>query len=220
MYKLNSLFNQSTNIEYTFFLKYVVDNLDKFNYTWHPVGFIVIRLGIRDDFNYRLHIWPIARRTPKNPDWPIHNHIFDLESHIICGELLNRNYSLKLGNEETSKFSLYEVEYSEGGSTITKTYNYVNSIDYQDELIKSNNSYFIPKGVFHESIVDPLKLTCTIARTTIPDNIDKALILGRKDAKKLYDCPDKNIKKSDLIAQIRNVIEKCKYEKEKSLAMH
>jgi hypothetical protein len=220
MSKLDLLFSDLIDTDAIEFLKYVVRNIDNFKYTWHPVGFIVIRLGIENNFNYRLHIWPIGRRIPKHPDWPIHNHIFDLDSYVICGELLNRNYSLKLEATKTSQYDLYEVEYYDGGSTISKNSTYISSITYQETLIKSNNSYHIPQREFHETIVESMQLTSTMVRTTIPNGSDKALILGRVDSNRLYDCPNKKINKLEVIAQIRNVIGQIKDEQKKSLTLY
>src|SRR5437879_13738561 len=59
---------------------------------WHPLGFVSVVVKEDDAVAIRLHYWPAGERRPKNPNWPIHNHVFELCSTIITGEIIDRQY--------------------------------------------------------------------------------------------------------------------------------
>ena len=61
----------------------------------HPNGFLQLSLspdaGWRDQ-GLRLHVWTDELVPQKDPSYQIHDHIFDIESYVLCGTLVNTLY--------------------------------------------------------------------------------------------------------------------------------
>ena len=63
----------------------------------------------------RLHLWPERTREHGTPCWPVHDHVWDLLSHVLCGELESRRYAVV--DDPCGDAVLYAVRYGEGRSS-------------------------------------------------------------------------------------------------------
>ena len=117
---------------------------------WHPLGFVscvVRREG--EEFTTRIHYWPKSDRRTKSPDWPIHNHAYELSSRILYGRVHDMQYSLKEGTDH----ALYSVSYSGEDSTIKCTSKKTSIEKVIDRIHETGMDYSISRGSFHQTHV-------------------------------------------------------------------
>jgi hypothetical protein len=96
---------------------------------WHPLGFIHMRLVAEGNRALRLHLWSGTLAEPTEPLWPVHNHVFALESLVISGSIRDLRYDVKLDDQGDRR--LYEVLYDEFGSLRR----YLKSSDFADSTV-------------------------------------------------------------------------------------
>ena len=143
-----------------------------------PLGFYMFNLGSLNDItNIRLHIWT-ELGIVQDELLMIHDHRFDILSHVICGGILNRTFHINKNGDSTG--TIYEVTYNETGSILKKV-----GKGY-DALLKSQNEvlpgefYKVSANEFHESIPINQSFTATVIITeTIPAK--NAMVFGKED---------------------------------------
>jgi hypothetical protein len=141
---------------------------------WHPLGFVSCLLHRDDRETLRLHYWPANNRRPKTPNWPIHTHIFDLESTILAGRVRDRQYRLVNGNAYTE----YAVRYNEIHSTIVPTDQQTDVVLSCDVVWPTGATYCVPVGTFHETVIGIADEALTLVACTNFRSADP-LVLGR-----------------------------------------
>ena len=135
-------------------LSYLRDNISEVALTcqplWHPLGFVscVIRKE-EGRFTTRLHLWPKHERRTKNPDWPIHNHVYDLTSYILCGRVRDIQYRLRDGRD----YAIYSVQYSGNNSTVSFANGRTSIEKVTDEIHEAGDQYAVSIGSFHQTKV-------------------------------------------------------------------
>lgn len=155
----------SLNIEEI--LNLILENSHSFTPSWHALGFIHCQLYKNDNGTLRLHIWPKNYRHKSEQKEKIHDHIFSLNSYVVCGEIKNLYYELvpHTSLNCVDKLQLYKVEYKENCSILAPTGKFFSPILSESNLIKSKEIYKIDRKVFHESNVDHSQLVCTLVST-------------------------------------------------------
>lgn len=87
----------------------------------HPLGFFRIELGSDPvGFRYFLHWWPQGVRCTQEPAWQVHRHVWDLESVVLDGRLLDRQ-AQRLEHREDATAVIYDAHVDAGSSTLVKT---------------------------------------------------------------------------------------------------
>ncbi|MYB76784.1 MAG: hypothetical protein F4X83_06765 [Chloroflexi bacterium] len=135
-------------------LPYLRDNISEIASTcqplWHPLGFVscVIRRE-EDEFTTRVHYWPRGNRRTKEPNWPIHNHAYELSSHILAGCVRDIQYRLVRGND----YAIYSVSYAGENSTITLTNRRTSLEKLIDQFHLAGEDYSVSVDTFHETDV-------------------------------------------------------------------
>lgn len=130
---------------------------------WHPLGFVSCILKEEKDEIIKLHYWPKGERKTKVPNWPIHNHAYDIESTILYGEIKNIFYTIS----ESGPYKVYEVIYDKKNSYLKEKILGKVNLNKKSELIsKKGDSYTIKKHNFHESIIPLNQETLTLVRKT------------------------------------------------------
>lgn len=144
---------------------YLLNFINEISVQIHPLGFYVLKLGqIDDDLNIRLHIWN-NKLTPQNLELMVHNHIFDMKSFVLKGEIINKEYELICDENKVTKNQLYKVNYSNNNSILIKSESNFTLLETKQSTIKKGHSYKIDAGVFHESIVqNPYTATLLITK--------------------------------------------------------
>jgi len=144
---------------------------------WHPLGFIHFSLGeVRRGDKLRLHVWPRMHRRTQEPPLPIHDHIFDLESEVLAGSLLNRFFSVE-GDTATPTHRVFEVLYDGDVSALRATEQTAQCQQISERLFVSGDRYRVARGAYHATEVADSEFAATVVLTTAIS--DRApLVLG------------------------------------------
>ncbi len=119
-------------------------------FRYHPLGFISGQLWQSDLEFVRLHIWCKESSVEQCPYFGIHDHVFDLESLVMCGRVMNRLYE-ELDGPATHR--VYNVRY-EGEESVTRASEHSTRIRMVEETVcGTGDSYKVPKGRLHESVL-------------------------------------------------------------------
>jgi hypothetical protein len=131
---------------------------------WHPTGFLVLSLRLRDDGALRLHLWPGEARELGRPCWPVHDHVWGLRSQVLCGCVESREYEVV--DDDDGDAVLYAVGYGEGRSScMRKSERRVSVREQAPRRIATGERYEIPAGTFHASTVAMGDFATTLAAT-------------------------------------------------------
>jgi hypothetical protein len=121
----------------------------------HPNGFIQLDLN---DIK-RLHVWPDEPLQAQKTRHTIHNHVFDMASLVICGELTNLVYSDVYS--ESGAYILHQAESVNAVDTVLKpTDSRVNLYADHVQTMRAGESYYLEAYRLHDS--KPRGLTATI----------------------------------------------------------
>lgn len=133
---------------------------------WHPTGFLVLSLLRGPEGALRLHVWPEAAREHGTPCWPVHDHVWDLRSHVLCGSVESRRYAV--ADDERGDAVLYAVGYGEGRSSCMRRSPRRVSVHAEaPRQIAAGERYEVAAGEFHASTVRAGELAATLAATRI-----------------------------------------------------
>ncbi|SFK37454.1 hypothetical protein SAMN03159338_4070 [Sphingomonas sp. NFR04] len=148
----------------------------------HPYGFTVVTLGIipgRHRIVYRLHIWPIGFALPGSEDLMIHDHVYDIQSHILAGQIVQHEYvESALGAEFASYRGLYDGPHS----VLERKPGAVRVFETAVSTFVTGHTYALPAGALHMAKVDPSVFTATILRTDYREREGDPVILAPIDA--------------------------------------
>src|SRR5229473_8133591 len=133
--------------------------------TWHPLGFMRLKLASTPQGTLRIHIWPAKDREFQSPLWNIHDHLFDVHSLILCGALENRRFAVRSDDTRATN-RLYRVSYGENHSHLQATANSVSCRQLSSDQYSALDSYEISRGEFHASVVKEGILAATIVVTS------------------------------------------------------
>lgn len=114
----------------------------------HPNGFIQLNLDERHD--RRLHVWHPS--IPSQGINSVHDHVFDMRSRVVAGEMVNRTYLItKDWREEFNTHVVWNVEYAPGSfeATLRATEETCFLELDRREVIKAGETYWLPAGVPH-----------------------------------------------------------------------
>lgn len=139
---------------------------------FHPNGFI--QLNLNKNGSTRLHVWPEPDSGLKKQesDNTIHDHIFDMESRILCGKLTNVVYgwqgvdAIRNPDIVTRLFEVYQADYPtpKEDSFLHKT-NKMGFLNQIDRVTMTRGSeYALSAWQYHDSISQ--ELTATVMHKT------------------------------------------------------
>jgi hypothetical protein len=130
---------------------------------WHPLGFVHMRLREEDGRALRLHLWSEDFAEPMEPSWPVHNHIFALESLVVAGVIRDSRYDVQ--SSDNGNRLLYEVLYDEAGSYRRRTEKLVSCVLKEDTIHSVGTTYKIDPGIFHASELGSGRAAVTLVVT-------------------------------------------------------
>ena len=113
----------------------------------HPLGFRVARLMSEGSSCLRLHIWPTSSLTAQ-PGYEIHDHTFSFRSHVLFGALEQSVYDVTHSNHP--QYSLYNVEYDQFGSILTKSKDRVTAFLSGRKVLRAGETYQLGARIFHQ----------------------------------------------------------------------
>ncbi|MDX6498136.1 MAG: hypothetical protein QOG23_1396 [Blastocatellia bacterium] len=162
----------------------VSENPSMVEATWHPLGFIRLKLASTPQGTLRIHIWPGTDRKSQSPSWNIHDHLFDLRSSILCGVVENHRFAVR-PDRKSATHRLYQVSYCENQSLLHATTTEMSCHHLGTEVYSALDSYQVYREQFHASVVEKDILAATIVVTSDhsqrPPNV-----LGDLTGAKLY----------------------------------
>lgn len=131
---------------------------------WHPTGFLVLTLLRGEQGALRLHLWPPGARELGRPCWPVHDHVWDLRSHVLFGAVESRVYDVV--DDAHGEAVLYAVGYGEGRSScMRRSARRVRVKEGAPRRIAAGGRYEVAAGEFHASTVAVGDLAATLAAT-------------------------------------------------------
>lgn len=117
---------------------------------WHPLGFVSCVIYEEPRLlTVRVHYWPLGKRRVKNPNWPIHTHCYDLSSLVLAGCVRDIQYDVRTGDS----YTVYKVNYYEGGSEIVDTYSSVRILETVNKVRAAGEQYVVNRGIYHQTLV-------------------------------------------------------------------
>ena len=151
-------------------------------FRFHPLGFIACTLLTEGPLKLRLHYWPVHGGVQQSPDCQIHDHIFEFQSWVLSGAVENIEYK---PSATGNGYSVYETEYRDGQSILTKTGQLIRLVERDRAVFKEGESYSLAAGTFHETrrVGDGPAVTVLVANdvsSTAP------LVLGSKAGSDRY----------------------------------
>lgn len=134
---------------------------------WHPLGFMHVSVMSSGPESLRVHVWP---RHPPSMDVaasPIHNHVWELTSQILCGELTNHIVKLSpsVASEATDQQAI--VLYDRTINIVEPTGELVTWKDDAVERLLVGQRYSIPPGVFHYTEVSNDRPVATLISANV-----------------------------------------------------
>jgi hypothetical protein len=132
----------------------------------HPTGFVVIPVYLAGgQMPFRLHLWPVERKTLLPLGCAIHDHVWDMTSAVVCGELDNREFVADL-ERGSGLYKLYHVEYIDAVTSVMRSYADTARLRCtKHERHAAGTKYQVTQGTLHESISCSTQMTVTIVET-------------------------------------------------------
>ncbi|MCX4239684.1 hypothetical protein [Paraliomyxa miuraensis] len=147
---------------------------------WHPTGFVVVPLHHDDHGALRLHLWPPDQREHGSPCWPIHDHVWHLRSHVLCGTVESHGY--EVDDDAEGEAVLYAVEYGPGHrSCLRRSERRVRVRAMAPRRVAAGESYEVDAGAFHASQVPASSMAATLVLTRRTDQ-PWPWVVGEPDA--------------------------------------
>jgi hypothetical protein len=165
-------------------LERLADKPELVDPTEHVLGFVHCRLGETAGRVIRLHIWSVPPLNAAEPEWLIHNHLWEIRSHILCGQLEDHRFNVSTVPEGPHR--LYEVHYEGARSRRVASNRRVDCHLVEKNQWSAGDRYVIPPGDFHTTVVDPGVLTATLVVTGIPSP-ERPLVVGSVSGQGAYD---------------------------------
>lgn len=179
--------NRASHKQIVKLVSFIMHNLDRLSarkcFLWHPLGFLHIKLWIFPNGDtLRLHFWPTRKRFTQDEDYLIHNHPWELVSHILCGQVINKEYKIRFEPSSNLK-QIHKVSYVNNNSTIEPTGQIVSYEIVSSRNYSKGKYYVVKQGQYHKSIVPISQYAATIALTSDPRNAEP-YVLGNIDNSK------------------------------------
>lgn len=184
-YQLQSLNPSRTTIVES--LKFLLKNFVKrqiLDVTLHPLGFCKFSLFHTSEYNLRLHIWLPQQRPIQNVNFTIHNHIWDLTSHILLGKLYHNTYEIKT-DMTSPTHKEYDVLYENNKSIMIYTNRMVTCVKSKALELEAGTTYQMFVDEYHDTIVPDNLLTATLVLTTFKTQTSP-IVLGPIDGESKY----------------------------------
>jgi hypothetical protein len=202
---VEGLFDEFTYQKLDEFCNSLLLSYSKLEGSWHPLGFAIVKLFETGSYKYRLHFWPKNERKPKEPDWQIHNHIFDLESLVICGKIGSKEFIVQEDTECNTSHLEYEVIYHKQGSSIVTTDRLLKVSLDNEKWTSVGASYQVECGVFHQTYVKMDEFAASLVRTSNEKIQSSPIVVGDSGANRVFNCPQKKLSKAHLVELITSI---------------
>lgn len=131
---------------------------------WHPTGFVVGKVRVTEHGMLRLHVWPDDERIYGEPHWPVHDHVFSLQSLVLVGAVVNREHAV--ADDPTGSMRRWAVDYGPGrDSRLVPDGQPVAMRSAEPITTRAGETYCVEAGRFHASTVPEGQLAATLVAT-------------------------------------------------------
>lgn len=118
----------------------------------HPLGFLCLPLERTEEYGVCVHIWSGALPHAASTTSQIHCHSWDLLSHVLYGQV--ENVRADVGDTVSAvTHRVFEVVSGADGDRIRPTPRTVRCSPGMSEVYGPGETYALPAGVFHASVV-------------------------------------------------------------------
>lgn len=119
-------------------------------WTLHPLGFFHAASEVRIGLRIRLHIWPPTWTIPMDQrTGEIHDHIFELNSFVLTGEVQNEIFQEDV--DASSTHNLMDVSYADHKSLLVDKREQVALSTESKRTYVSGQIYRMPSGKLHRT---------------------------------------------------------------------
>ncbi|MEW9548543.1 hypothetical protein [Nonomuraea sp. NPDC050783] len=128
----------------------------------HPLGFVCLPLEREGEEGVCVHLWSDAFAHAESTTSQIHCHSWDLVSHVLYGQV--RNVHVEVADAGTrATHRVFEVVSDAGGDRISPTRRTVRHATGLVEVFGPGDTYTLPAGRFHSSVVPEGGEAATVA---------------------------------------------------------
>lgn len=128
----------------------------------HPLGFLCLPVERSGDLGVCLHIWtPEVRPAPSTTSL-VHCHSWDLLSFVLYGTVRNVRMDIDDASGGTEQ-QVFEVVSQYGVDELKATGRAVHCFPGASSTHRTGESYTLPAGVFHSTLIEEGKDAATIA---------------------------------------------------------
>lgn len=187
----------------------VVESLDRLRWRHHGAGMIQ---GYVTPF-LRVHVWHPSLLLPGMLDaGVIHDHRFDLESTLLVGSMVNREYITS--TDGGTEFDLYEVNCGMAKNGDDPVQIGQTRADAVSVRVHEGECYTFPRGYFHMSIPqhDEDEVVVSLMMKTNEQDAKAKLLapVGMKPVHAFKECAGRSAPHHTVIGNVQLVDEKCR----------
>ena len=138
----------------------------------HPLGMVAARFRC-EHFTIRVHVWSPQTLSFRDEFAQVHDHTWNLESHILAGRIHNYVFDLAEASagEQVWLHDYKRDEIVKGAHRVILRHRY-------DEVLNPGGSYALPAGTVHSTSVAPGTITLV---KSIPTTHSVARIIGASE---------------------------------------
>jgi hypothetical protein len=138
---------------------------DRVRVTIHPLGYFHFLLDARDGLSLRLHYWPAHERPSPTAVTPYHDHVWDLESRVLHGEIVNS--FVETEPDPSGPFMVATIEQVAGVDSVVPTSERVKIASVETTTYESGARYTIKPRRFHATDVAQTHSAITLVRAEV-----------------------------------------------------
>jgi len=165
----------------------------------HPLGMVAIRFPLRS-FVVRVHVWATATQAFRDEFGQIHDHTWDLDSHVLLGEIENARYDLC---EHPSGEPVWLHDYST--HSVVDSGRRMMPVLLRREVYRGGNSYELAAGQMH-STVRTAEGTMTLVKA-VPTSLRVARILGATAAARQRSAVRRTVTPHEALQYVRMAVQ-------------
>ncbi|GAA1707818.1 hypothetical protein AB0K40_06015 [Nonomuraea bangladeshensis] len=128
----------------------------------HPLGFVCLPLERDGDEGVCVHLWSASLAHAESTTSQIHCHSWDLFSHVLYGQIRNVHVNVTDAGEQATH-RVFEVVSDASGDRISPTGRTVRHATGLVEVFGPGDTYTLPAGRFHSSVVPEGGEAATVA---------------------------------------------------------
>lgn len=133
--------------------------------TAHPLGFYHFRLDFEESTAIRLHYWPPFNRLAPTAITPYHDHVWDLQSAVLMGGLVN--VFIEVVPDPEGQFHVASIRQDGRVDEVKLTDQRVRIESEKEQRFAAGERYEIGSRRFHRTDVEPGRTALTLVRSEV-----------------------------------------------------